>query len=389
MSSVLAEPRLEAWKQQLHALGWSSHIIDANWRLVWVSDEAKQFFDCYDDEILGVGRHVAEAYTRDVWLRAVHPETLINAFFEVMPFVIDNLRTNGPDPRSFLPEQLAAVVDQIEARPIPDTFSMSFRYVDPRQDGDAEYVVRSLYVRLSDEDGRFLGVLVISLPAVRPNLLTLMSQGDQDMYERMARLMQPGPRQAAILFCDLNESGRISRQLPSASYFRLIRRLWKAIDGIVAEQTGIVGKHAGDGASAFFLVEDLGSPSAAAAAAVRAAWQIHTTAGEVFAETPLAGCRMKVGLHWGGNLYMGQLVPGSRLDVTALGDEVNEASRVQDTAEAGQTLVTKNLLEHLTLDDAALVGLDLEKITYDLLADLPGATDKATRDAGTLAVTAF
>lgn len=232
-----------------------------------------------------------------------------------------------------------------------------------------------------------MGLLGLFYMDVRPNLLTLLARGDQEMYERMARLVEPGPRQAAVLFCDLHQSVRLSRTMPSVGYFKLVRKLWTGIDQAVAHETGIIGKHAGDGASAFFLVDDLGSNSKAAAAAIRAARRIHEIGEDVFAEVLDSECLMKIGVHWGGSLYMGQLVPGGRLDVTALGDEVNEAARVQETAGVGETLVTKQLLEQLTPEDAAEVGLDLEKLIYQTLAERPSATEKATRDAGALAVT--
>jgi hypothetical protein len=84
---------------------------------------------------------------------------------------------------------------------------------------------------------------------------------------------------------------------------------------------------------------------------------------------------------------MGQLVPGGRLDVTALGDEVNEAARVQEVAGAGETLASKQLLEQLTDDDAAALGLDLEKIIYQPFSDREGVSEKALKDAGNLALT--
>jgi class 3 adenylate cyclase len=166
-----------------------------------------------------------------------------------------------------------------------------------------------------------------------------------------------------------------------------VRQLWTGIDSAVADETGIIGKHAGDGASAYFLVEDLGSPSAAAAAAVRASRKVHEIGEQVFAESLDSECLMKVGIHWGGTLFMGQLVPSGRLDVTALGDEVNEAARVQETAGPGETLVSKQLLEQLTPEDAAALGVDLEKVSYEPLSDKPTASQKAIKDAGTIPVT--
>jgi class 3 adenylate cyclase len=84
---------------------------------------------------------------------------------------------------------------------------------------------------------------------------------------------------------------------------------------------------------------------------------------------------------------MGQLVTGGRLEITALGDAVNECARIQETARDGEALVSKNLIEHLTDDDAASIGLDPDTLVYRTLGELENAQEKAKRDAGTIPVT--
>jgi class 3 adenylate cyclase len=166
------------------------------------------------------------------------------------------------------------------------------------------------------------------------------------------------------------------------------------VDQVIADNEGVVGKHAGEGMTGFFLVDDLGSPSRAAAAAIRSAWQIKEATGLAFDE--VAGelgmdddvpFQMNLGLHWGGTLYMGQLHPGSRLDVTALGDEMNECARIQETARGGAILASKALLEQLAPDDASEVKVDPDRQFYRPLSELQTATEKAKRDAGALPVT--
>ncbi|MGH2500326.1 MAG: hypothetical protein ACRDPC_25830, partial [Solirubrobacteraceae bacterium] len=93
-------------------------------------------------------------------------------------------------------------------------------------------------------------------------------------------------------------------------------------------------------------------------------------------------CLLNVGVHWGSALYMGQIVSGGRLEVTALGDEVNEAARVQQAARGGCILASKSLLEQLSDRDAAALGLDTHAIGYRTVAELPDAPEKAVRDAG-------
>ncbi len=363
-------------------------ILDSEWRFVWSSTELNQFVGEHDGERLGYGKHIAEAFLSDVWMRTIHPDSQVELFTRLAPYLLYDFARRGRDPTEVLPEQFEPLLGSVEPVAPPILDWLSFDYVNPTADEDLPaYTVNALFARLNDDDGRLVGWLAIFFMDIRPNLLVLLARGDEQMYERMAKLVDPGPRQAAILFCDLHSSGRLSRQLPSAAYFKLVRRLWRGIDAAVAEHTGIVGKHAGDGASAFFLVDDLGSPSAAAAAAIRAAARVHDISHGVFDEALESDCVMKVGLHWGGSLYMGQLVPGSRLDVTALGDEVNETARLEDVATAGGTVASKQLLEQLTPDDAASVGIDLEKLTYTLVSDLDDVPDKVLRDAGSLAIT--
>lgn len=95
---------------------------------------------------------------------------------------------------------------------------------------------------------------------------------------------------------------------------------------------------------------------------------------------------VNAGLHWGPNLYMGQLVPGGRLDVTALGDEVNECARLQETARDGAILASKSFMEILSDDMCRDLELDGDGIVYQPLGAHDTATEKALRDAGTIAV---
>jgi class 3 adenylate cyclase len=156
----------------------------------------------------------------------------------------------------------------------------------------------------------------------------------------------------------------------------------------VIDAGGLVGSHAGDGFGAFFLADVAGSESAAAAGCISAARSLTATIDDIAARSELdAGdVVMRFGLHWGANLYVGQITTGGRTEVTALGDQVNETARIEACATGGRALVSKDLIERLTLDDAAALGVAQEQITYRVLADLPTATEKARRDAPAIAV---
>jgi class 3 adenylate cyclase len=95
---------------------------------------------------------------------------------------------------------------------------------------------------------------------------------------------------------------------------------------------------------------------------------------------------MRFGLHWGSTLYVGRLMTSGRVEVTALGDEVNEAARIEACATGGRALASKALIERLDPADAVALEIDLDGLSYTSLADLPTATDKARRDAPAVAV---
>jgi class 3 adenylate cyclase len=187
---------------------------------------------------------------------------------------------------------------------------------------------------------------------------------------------------------DLDASSALARHLPTAQYFAFGRRLVRTADRCIIDAGGIVGRHAGDGIVAFFLADTAGSESAAARACITAARAVRDSIPDIAARSELsvAECSLRFGLHWGATLYMGRILTGGRSEVTALGDEVNEVARIEACAGGGRTLASKSLLERLNRTDADALGLDIGHATYTPLAELATATDKARRDAPSIAV---
>jgi class 3 adenylate cyclase len=190
------------------------------------------------------------------------------------------------------------------------------------------------------------------------------------------------------MFADLESSSALARRLSTAGYFRLVRRLARVADQSVIEAGGLVGSHAGDGFGAFFLADIAGSESAAAAGCLSAARSLTAALDDVAAGSELGTSEvvLRFGLHWGANLYVGQITTGGRTEVTALGDQVNETARIEVCATGGRTLASKDLIERLDSSDAAGLGIDPDHVKYTTLADLPTATEKARRDAPAIAV---
>ncbi|HEV2755976.1 MAG TPA: adenylate/guanylate cyclase domain-containing protein [Actinomycetota bacterium] len=387
MTAPPLDPELAHWASLLEELRWAGFLLDADFRLVWASPDVRRFLGSPTDEEMGYGLHVLAAFAQDAWRRSATPESRRRLTQDLAAVVLADAAARGVDVE-YVPDRLTPLLEGIEPRPFTRPFASSFEYVEPRGEGDLPVMrVNVLVMPLRDGDGDFVGAFALGYMSVRPGLVALLARGDEAMYEGMAKLVEPSSREVAILFCDLGGSTDLARTLPSAQYFRLIRSLWTEIDALVARNRGIVGKHAGDGATAFFLVDDLGSASEAAAAAIRTARGIHERSHDVFGDAPDASCLMRVGLHWGRSLYIGQLVPGGRLDVTALGDAVNECARIQECAEPRQTLASKELLERLSDHDAAAIGLDVVEVRYRTVSELSGASAKARAAAGAIPVT--
>ena len=391
MAGLPEDPILNQVARRVGEMRWAAMLLDTDLRIRFVSEEFRYFVGIEDDDELGYGENVILAFMREVWRERIDVESQVRIFTDLMPYFMYMLPDSEKHVLDGLLEPFSSLVDQIDPEPPPSLVNTWFGYT---LEGETKYRVNLAAMLLSDWEANPVGYLCLTYVDVRPQLVSLLTQGDESMYERMAALVDPGRRRAAILFADVESSGALSRQMSSAAYFALIRRLAMCVDQVIADHEGVVGKHAGDGMTGFFLVDDLGSSSRAVAAAIASARKIRETASLAFEE--IAGelgaidevpFRMNMGLHWGGTLYMGQLHPGSRLDVTALGDEMNECARIQESARDGAALASKALLEQLQPADAAALGIDPDRQVYTLLGELNSASAKAKSDAGAIPVT--
>lgn len=385
---------LSATRAQLEASGDAAEIYDSQWRLVWVSPELRQFLEPASDEELGIGEHVLSVYGRPVWASRVSEESRIEAARHSVPYILADTDASREELAAGLPTGLAEIVLSAEEKTPPPVWTLELEFhhaeLPPAQ-------ISCTNVRLYDASGRFQGTVRIYGPGMKASVLNLVARGDERLFERMSRLIAPGRRSVAILFADIEGSVQLSRRLPSSVYFYLISSLTQAMDEAIMSHSGVVGKHAGDGCSGFFLTEggEHAHDSAAARAAVRAAYDIREAAEEVSRrigqESGIESLRARVniGLHWGASVYMGQIATGGRLEVTALGDEVNEAARLQQAASEGSILATKALLEQLNRGDAEALGIDTGAITYELAGELEGVGRKVARDLANLPVTSL
>jgi class 3 adenylate cyclase len=210
--------------------------------------------------------------------------------------------------------------------------------------------------------------------------------GDPESLGRIASLTQPARHDVVVLSADLQDSSVLARRLSTAAFFDLVTKTTSRTDREIVKRGGIVGRHAGDGVIAFFLAEHHGGGSSAARAAIEVATSLAVTIDVAAAASVGAHVPVNVAVHWG-NVFMGQLSSEGRLEVTALGDAVNECARIGECARDGAVLASKSVIEQLGTDDAKALGLDPARVVYERLEDLPTVSVKAKRDAGGIAVT--
>jgi len=369
----------------LEDTGWAAEVCDPDWRLVYVTSQLREILGSKNDAELAIGRHILEVRGTPFWQSIIDPDRSGQWVAENVPQMLADDPSVRDRLLTMVKPHVRPIVETAEPAPV-GTWTSVIRL---RSVGASLGLIRYFGVRARRPDGTPAATLYIYGSNLPAGLLAMVTRGRLTHFERMARLVEPGRRAAAILFADIEASGKLSRRLPSSTYFDFIRAFSTASDDAIIDGGGIVGDHAGDGMTAFFVVDDFGSASGAVRAAIEVGRRLQAGITRAGSAVGLAQdeVRLRVGAHWGGTLYMGQVITGGRLEVTALGDEVNECARMEQTATGGALLASKALIERLDPDDAAAVGIEPSRMAYRALGDLDAADEKTIRDAGLIAVT--
>ena len=369
--------------------GW---VVDASWRMAYMTDEIRLSNGGLTEMVpVAVGAQWFSTEGIEVllsWSGGVfNVESWRSSLQGLLGWLVADTEGGAPALRERVDPRLADVVTddaQADHRAAVD-YSIPGSYTA----GGLALDVHVTAIRVRTASGELAGTAFSCKPAAGMSVLgTITSAGDLRHFERMQRLAKHARRPAAILFADVEGSSSLARGLSTSSYFALGRRIVRAADSCVVDAGGMVGRHVGDGVVAFFLQETCGSESKAARACVEAMRQLRARLDEVATSSGLEPEQvvLRFGLHWGATLHIGQITTPARAEVNALGDEVNEAARIEACATGGRALASKALLERLDAEDADALGLTPGSITYTALGELPTATEKARRDAPAIAV---
>lgn len=141
-------------------------------------------------------------------------------------------------------------------------------------------------------------------------------------------------REMAVLFCDLRSFTRRAEGLLPYDTVFILNRYFETVGRAVEASGGYLDKFIGDGALALFGLD--AEPEVACRQALRAAAAIAHGVDELNAQLgselnePL---RIAMGLHLG-PAVVGEMGYGRATSLTAIGDGINVASRLESTAKA-------------------------------------------------------
>ena len=199
---------------------------------------------------------------------------------------------------------------------------------------------------------RNLSVLPLIPPSVRPSSALAPAGVD-------ALVMAGEEREICVLFADLRGFTRMAEsRLPYDVVF-LLNRYFEAMGEAIERVGGIANQFTGDGVMALFGVTS--GPQRGAREALTAARDMQRALANLSAELREElpeSLRLGIGIH-SGSTVVGHMGRGVATYLTAVGDTVNTASRLQDQ--------TKHFTCQLIVSDAVakLAGLDVSACQHE------------------------
>lgn len=226
----------------------------------------------------------------------------------------------------------------------------------------------ALLPELSNDDLKDLGIARLAdRKRVLAAIANLATPAESEFPPSQEPVLEGERRQVTVLFADLTGFTKLSNELGAERTHGLLNHYFKTADAIVENYGGRIDKHIGDSVMGVF-----GAPVAHTndpERAVRAALDIHAAMRRLSEE-------------WGRDLSAhigiasGQVVASgtgsdAHREYTVTGDTVNLASRLDDAAAPGETLVSDSIsdavghLAHLTpRGDVAIKGFPAPVSTW-------------------------
>lgn len=161
----------------------------------------------------------------------------------------------------------------------------------------------------------------------------------------------------SMLFADIRGSTPLAERMTNAEFKDLIDRFYSETTHVLAHSYAVIDKLVGDEVSGYYIPGFVGNDYALKS--IEAAQEMLRVTGHADPKGPWVP--IGVGINTG-RAYFGAVKSRDGLvDLTALGDSVNTASRLASKAGAGEIVMSEG-----TVQKAAIDTKDLEKRTLEL-----------------------
>ncbi|HSE98676.1 MAG TPA: adenylate/guanylate cyclase domain-containing protein [Blastocatellia bacterium] len=187
----------------------------------------------------------------------------------------------------------------------------------------------------------------------------VLDDEDLKMTAQLAAGEAPSPvgeeKSVAILFADIRGFTSFAETLPPYDVVHVLNRYFHQAGKAITQNGGHIDNYMGDGLMALFGVED---PIDAAAQAVRAALDMLSAVERLrpyLENIYTRSFRIGIGVHYG-EVVVGAIGHDESKRVTAIGDAVNFASRIESANKSADTVLLISEDAYEEVRDRAVVG---------------------------------
>jgi adenylate cyclase len=192
----------------------------------------------------------------------------------------------------------------------------------------------------------------------------VLDEEDVELTRRMTEGGAPASlgeeKEVAILFADIRGFTSLSERLPPYDVIYVLNRYFNHMGRVIGAHGGYIDNYMGDGLMALFGVDD---PADAPLRAVRAGLEMIEEVGRLrphFESLYDASFRIGVGIHFG-EAIVGTVGATGRRRMTAIGDAVNFASRVEAANKEYGTELLVSAEAYGRVKDRVRVGREIAR----------------------------
>ncbi len=182
---------------------------------------------------------------------------------------------------------------------------------------------------------------------MRQHLSRYLNSGlvEQMMHSDRQTLLQNREAEVSVLFADIRSFTTISERMPPEKVVAMLNEYFEAMTAVVFAYDGVLDKFVGDELMAVFGLTD--HDDRGATAAVHAAMAMQETVTMLmaqFRERGLPTFEVGIGINTG-EVVVGNVGSKNRMDYTVIGDVVNVAARLEQSAKGSTTVIGERTRE--------------------------------------------